>query len=131
MLCSSFAGFLIFLSGALLLITGFFNLITAAILAFALGIRTGLAGSVTNMMLRSFIPANLLPKAISVNQARDSVVQLGGEPLGGFLLELGKPIPYLTNCILNAAGFISALMLPSNTFAPAADGKNTVKKSVL
>lgn len=87
---SAVVGAALFLTGAALIATGSFNLFSAIVLAFLLGLRSGLAGTTTNVMLRSFIPTKLLPKAISVGQARDSVIEFAGTPVGGFLLEIGN-----------------------------------------
>lgn len=125
---SSLAGVVLFLAGVILLATGNFNLITATTLAIFFGIRAGLSGTTTNVMLRSFIPADLLPKAISVGQARDSVIEFGGAPLGAFLLDMGKIFPYLGNVILNCLALLSALLLPKHTFDPVDDLAQATEK---
>lgn len=125
---SSFAGIVLFAAGVALLATSRFNFATAATLAFLLGFRAGLSGTVTNVMLRSFIPPTLLPKAISVGQARDSVVEFVGAPVGGFLLDLGKVVPFLTNVVLNCLALLSALLLPKRAFDPVEVSSQTAER---
>ncbi|VEI13330.1 MFS transporter [Trueperella bialowiezensis] len=113
-----------------LLITGNFTFVSAMILAIGLGIRSGLGGNVTDVMLRSFLPANILPKAISVGQARDAVVEFTGPPIAGFLLGVGKILPYTVNVALSLVGAIASYLLPDSVGKPAAaKAKNDVKPS--
>lgn len=96
LLCSSAGAVVLYLCTALLVTVHLFNFSSAVVIAFLMGLRSGLAGNVSNMMLRSFIPAKLLPKAISVNGVRDSTIGFAGEPVGGVLLQLGKSVPYFS-----------------------------------
>lgn len=52
-----------------------------AVVACALGIRDGLLGNTSNAMLRGIVPDEQLPKAMSLNSARDSLIGLIGSPL--------------------------------------------------
>lgn len=126
---SAVVGAALFLTGAVLIATGSFNLFSAIVLAVLLGLRAGLTGTTTNVMLRSFIPPKLLPKAISVGQARDSVIEFAGTPVGGFLLEIGNAFPYVVNVILNCIAAVSAAFLPRNIFEPVQEaGASSNKK---
>ena len=127
---SSVAGMALFISGVLLLATGQFTFITASALACLLGLRAGLVGSTTNVMLRSFIPASLLPKAIAVNQARDASIEFLGPPAAGFLLEVGRAFPFVTNAVLNLCALLASLFLPKAIFDPEASSTGEVRKPV-
>lgn len=109
---SGISGVIIYSSAVAMLLTDTFTFATASILALAVGVRSGLAANVTNVMLRAFIPGQILPKAISVNQARDAVIEFGIAPFAGALLQLGRALPYTFNIVSNLLGAIASLFLP-------------------
>ncbi|MDO4413138.1 MFS transporter [Cutibacterium sp.] len=123
------SGIVLYAAGIVLLSTDTFTFVTASILAFALGIRSGLCANVTNVMLRAFIPGNILPKAISVNQARDAVIEFGTSPFAGALLQLGYIFPYAFNIISNLLGSIASLFLPRSISVAALSHKKGSHKS--
>ncbi|QOR47119.1 MFS transporter [Trueperella pecoris] len=100
-------GIVLFAVGALLLAMNTFTFLTASIFAVAIGVRAGLTGGVTNIMLRAFIEPHLLSRAMSVNQARDAVVEFGVAPFAGALLQLGRVFPWMFNVVANAIGLIA------------------------
>ncbi|MBW3083751.1 MFS transporter [Bifidobacterium phasiani] len=78
-----------------------------AVVACALGIRDGLLGNTSNAMLRGIVPDEQLPKAMSLNSARDSLIGLIGSPLSGLLLTLGRAVPFITSCVLSMVSTIA------------------------
>lgn len=123
-------GVLIYGTGIALLLTDTFNFATASALAVALGIRAGLCANVTNVMLRAFLPGGILPKAISVNQARDAVIEFGTAPFAGALLQLGSAFPYTFNVVSNFLGYIASLFLPSSISVAGMDRRMSSRKSI-
>lgn len=123
-------GVVLFLIGVLLLATDSFTFTTASILAVALGVRGGLLSGVTDIMLRAFVPAAVLPKAMSVNQARDAVFEFGVAPVAGVLLELGRVFPWVANIILNVIAFVASIFLPESISKSQIDKKSTARKPV-
>ena len=120
-LIASLVGVVLWAAGAILVFTGYFDFWIAAILSALLGIRGGLAGNTTNLMLRTLIPPRLLPKAVAVNTGRDAVIEFGGAPVGGLLLDLGRAIPFVTNTVLSSISVFFAHKLP--TMSPARQGE--------
>lgn len=113
-LWNGITGIILYSTAIVLLWTNTFSFVTASALAFALGIRGGICANVTNVMLRAFLPSRILPKAISVNQARDALIEFGISPVAGALLQLGRVVPYTFNVIFNALGLIASLRLPAS-----------------
>ncbi len=58
--------------------------------------------------LRSVMRRSQLPAAVGAQEARDSVVRLGGPPLGGLLFELGRAVPFLVDAV-SYVGSIASL----------------------
>jgi predicted MFS family arabinose efflux permease len=57
--------------------------------------------------LRAVMHPSQLPAAVGAQEARDSVVRLGGPPLGGLLFELGRAVPFLVDAVSYAASIAS------------------------
>lgn len=81
------------------------------VLALLLGARSGLLGDTSNAMLRGLVPDNDLPRAMSLNYSRDSVIDLACSPVGGFLLSLGNWAPMTANALLSLAQAVAALRI--------------------
>jgi MFS family permease len=64
--------------------------------------------------LGAVVPGPQLPEAAALEQARISVVQLGGPPLGGALFGLGRSLPFLADALSYAfsLGTILAMRTP-------------------
>lgn len=73
----------------------------------------GLFSQASNIYLRNLISGKKLPKALSVNQMRDGVIELSSAPLSGLLLNLGIIFPFLTNFFLGVLSLLTSLALPS------------------
>ncbi len=63
--------------------------------AVATGVRAGLFGDVTNIVLKSVVPDANLTEAFGANQARDQVVLLASGPLAGVLFAVSPALPFL------------------------------------
>lgn len=74
--------------------------IVLIVFAVILGMRTGLLGGTSNVMLRGIVPDELLPKAMSLNSGRDAAADLLGSPIGGMLISVGRWCPLAANAVL-------------------------------
>ncbi|AMD88215.1 hypothetical protein AXF14_12280 [Actinomyces radicidentis] len=63
--------------------------------AVASGVRAGLLGDVTNIVLKSVVSDANLTEAFGANQARDQVVLLASGPLAGVLFAVSPALPFL------------------------------------
>ncbi|MBV7432840.1 MFS transporter [Dermabacteraceae bacterium TAE3-ERU5] len=93
---------------------GFFWGISVPLL-FAVGVavavKAGLLGSASNVLLRSVVPTEHLPQAMSVNQGRDAAVELSGGPLSGALVAVSHVAPFVAEAALNLVAFLAALRI--------------------
>lgn len=71
------------------------------------GIRAGLFGSITDVCLKSVVPARDLSSAFAVNIGRDSTIGLVGGPVGGVLFSVGRIIPF----VVDAASYLGLIYL--------------------
>ena len=69
-------------------------------------VRGGLLGNTSNAMLRGIVPDEQLPKAMSLNDGRDAVVDMVGGPVGGVLMSISRAVPFLAGA---CCGLISLL----------------------
>jgi MFS family permease len=65
------------------------------IVAFVEGTASVLFLAAQSGALRAVVPAPQLPDAVSTEVARQSVVRVGGPPLGGILFGVGRAVPFL------------------------------------
>jgi MFS family permease len=61
--------------------------------------------------LRAVVPAPQLPDAVGAQQARTSIVNLAGPPLGGFLFGLGRSLPFVADAASYAASTASLVAM--------------------
>ncbi|MGQ4496828.1 MFS transporter, partial [Dermabacteraceae bacterium P13101] len=98
--CASLWGFLWGISVPLLFTVG-----------VAVAVKAGLLGSASNVLLRSVVPTEHLPQAMSVNQGRDAAVELSGGPLSGALVAVSHVAPFVAEAALNLVAFLAALRI--------------------
>lgn len=79
-----------------------------ATLVVAVSAINGLLGGATNALLRSIVEPVAYPKAQTTNQARDSVIQLAGSPLGGLLYAVTPWLPFAAAALMYAISGVSA-----------------------
>ena len=61
--------------------------------------------------LRAVVPPRQLPDAVSTEVARQSVVEVGGPPLGGVLFGFGRALPFLFDAVSYACSTLSLLAM--------------------
>lgn len=61
--------------------------------------------------LRAVVPKSELPRAAAAEQARYSLVVLGGPPLGGFLFGLGRSLPFVADAVSYVFSLVSVVAM--------------------
>lgn len=80
-----------------------------------MAVINGLFGKATDALLRSIVPINQYPQARSMNEGRDSAVQLVGSPLSGLLYGIASWFPFLAMSICDALSAASVSRVRMNT----------------
>ena len=57
------------------------------------------------------VPKPQLPSAVAQNQARDQGAELAGAPLGGFLFQLDRALPFVFDAVSYTIGFLTLLFV--------------------
>lgn len=70
------------------------------VLSILLALQEGFLGNTSNVILRSIVSSEQLPKAMSANNARDTGMNILGGPLGGFLMGIGSSLTLIVGSIL-------------------------------
>jgi len=71
------------------------------------GIASTLFRSASVGALKSIVPREQLPAAVSVEQGRGATTLLAGPPIGGALFQLGRSIPFFVDAVSYAFSFAS------------------------
>jgi MFS family permease len=74
----------------------------------AIGLRTGLFGSVSDAALPAVVDERQLGTALSANQGRDAAIALGAGPAGGALLATGTVLPLLASTLGHLGSALAA-----------------------
>ena len=87
------------------------NTVVLYIMAILLAIKSGLLGTVSNVLLRSVVPAEELPTAMSLNEGRDATINLLGSPLSGLLVTVSSIFPFITAAVFNGTATLCAFFI--------------------
>ncbi|MER7560138.1 MFS transporter [Nocardioides sp. NPDC126508] len=98
------------------------------LVALLTGVLNGLFVPAENSAIRSVVPAEDLPTALSQQQARQHIAGLLGGPLGGVLLGLSRWAPFAGNAVAYAAGWLLLARVRADLSAPAAVAQGTGRK---
>ena len=104
----SATGVLLFGGAGLLGRMGWLGVAGLMVLAILLGLRSGLLGNTSNAMLRGVVPDRELARAMSLNSARDAVINLASDPISGMLMHMGNTVPLLSGAVMNVISMIGA-----------------------
>lgn len=96
-----------------------------AVVAAVFGGSAALFEPAESATLPNLVPAEQLPTAVAVNNARSSLGQLSGTAAGGFLFAVGRVVPFLTDTITHTAAFLTLLPLRVPPRPPVPDGPRT------
>lgn len=105
-------------------ITGTLTLPHLLAVALATGLTTGMFGPAEHSAIRSIVPAEQLPTALSQQQARQHVASLLGGPLGGALFSVSRWAPFAADVATYAVGWlllgrVRADLSPRSVVGPA------------
>lgn len=106
-------GLLCWGSVTVLMVTGTLSFPLLLIITAAASGVNGLLGSATDAMLKSIINIRDYPKARSINEGRDALVNMAGSPISGFLYGLGPWVPFLTATVMYALAGVAATRIPA------------------
>lgn len=93
------------------------------VVAAVLGAAGPLGGSARMLVVRAVVAPKQLTKALTQDEVRSAATGLAGPPLGGFLLSIGRALPFLMCALTFAVSFLTALIVripPSENAKPAA-----------
>ena len=81
------------------------------LLAFVDGAGDAFFFGCSSAVLRSVVPPEQLPEAVSVQQGRSAVVGIGGPPLGGVLFAVARALPFVVDAVSYAFSFVALLAM--------------------
>lgn len=119
MLCSSTAGVAVYAVLAIATVSGVLTIWGLVAGALLTGVAAGLYGPAELSAVRSIVPDEQLPTALSQNQARQHLASLLGGPVGGLLYTLSRAVPFVANLVSYLASALALLMLRTDLSAPA------------
>ena len=103
-----FTGMVLFGAMSLLGQAGWLSLAGMVVFSVLMGLRLGLLGNTSNVMLRGIVPDEQLPTALSLNNGRDAFINVVGQPLSGLLMGFGAMMPLFAGSALNLVQIIGA-----------------------
>lgn len=86
--------------------------------AAVLGASRALFEPAEDASLPRIVPESQLATAVSLNAARSSVGQMAGTALGGFLVAVGRWVPFAVDALTHAVAFVGLLFLRVPPSAP-------------
>lgn len=103
---SSGAGVVLYASLVATLLLDALTLPHLLVVALLTGAGAGLFSPAENSAIRSVVPVEDLPTALSQNQARQHVASLVGAPLGGVLYGVTRWLPFAADAVSYAAAWL-------------------------
>ena len=122
------SGALLYASLAAAGLLGTLTLPHLLLVALLTGVLNGLFVPAENSAIRSVVPAEDLPTALSQQQARQHIAGLLGGPLGGALLGLSRWAPFAGNAIAYASGWLLLARVRADLSAPPVDEQRSGRK---
>ncbi|MFI9785886.1 MFS transporter [Kitasatospora sp. NPDC051984] len=95
--------------------------------AAAIGATMAYGGPARMLALRAVVPPEQLRQALSQDELRVNGAALAGPPLAGFLLGLGRAVPFLATVLASAAALGASLAVRFDT-EPAEDPAGATKE---
>ncbi|MEU6137020.1 MFS transporter [Nocardioides sp. NPDC047086] len=112
------SGAVLYASLAIAGLLGSLTLPHLLLVALLTGALNGLFVPAENSAIRSVVPAEDLPTALSQQQARQHIAGLLGGPLGGVLLGISRWAPFAGNAIAYGAGWLLLARVRADLSAP-------------
>ena len=111
--------------------------------AVAAGALTGLFSTASDAALKSVVPTEDLPRAVSANQGRDAAINLLGAPVSGLLIKVSYGLPLLAGALCPLLQVVATRMIradlrprpeqqdPGTDFGPSPAGRGSVIADLL
>lgn len=122
MLSASATGVLAYASLTVAGILGHLTLAHLGVVALITGAATGVFGPAQMSAIRSVVPTEDLPTALSQNQAREHVAGLVGGPLGGALYAVTRWLPFAVDTLSYAVSLVTLSRIRTDLSAPRRSG---------
>ena len=87
---------------------------TLLVISTASSAINGFLGSATDAALKEIIAITDYPKARSLNEGRDAMVNMSGSPISGFLYGIYPWLPFLLSALAYAIAGVAATRLPKH-----------------
>ena len=121
MLGCNLAGVIASLSLVITLWSGVASVAHLVVAAIIFGVANGMFAPAEMACLPNLVPGEQLPTAVSMNAARSNLAALSGTAVGGFLLAIGRFVPFAMDVLTRITGFFALLFLrvPPRAVPPA------------
>jgi predicted MFS family arabinose efflux permease len=93
------------------LATGDAMLVHVALVAFVEGSLFTIFNLAQSAAVRHVVPPVQLPSALAQNEARERGAALAGNPIGGFLFDLGRAVPFIADALGYVVSFVGVLLI--------------------
>lgn len=124
MVATSGAGVVLYGSLAVAGATGTLTIAHLVVVALLTGAGAGIFGPAQTSAIRTVVPTDDLPTALSQNQAREHVAGLIGAPLGGALYAVTRWLPFAVDAVSFAVSCFTLSRLRTD-LSPARTGRRT------
>ncbi|MCA1709684.1 MAG: MFS transporter, partial [Actinobacteria bacterium] len=111
MLSCNVAGVIASLSLVVALWSGVASVAHMVVVAIVFGVAGGTFAPAEMACLPNLVPDEQLSTAVSMNVARSNLAALSGTAVGGFLLAIGRFVPFAMDVLTGIAGFFALLFL--------------------
>jgi len=122
---ASGAGVLLYVSLAVAGVTGTLTLPHLLLVALLTGACAGLFAPAETSAVRTVVPDEDLPTALSQQQARQHVAGLVGGPIGGALYAVARWLPFAVDAVTYAVSFVLLGRIRTDLSAPLREGPAT------
>jgi predicted MFS family arabinose efflux permease len=93
------------------LATGRTTLVHVALVAFIEGSLFTVFNLAQSAAVRHVVPPVQLPSALAQNEARERGALFAGSPIGGFLFDLGRAVPFVVDALGYVVSFVAVLLI--------------------
>ena len=100
--------------GTVFVLLGLMSVPTLLVISTASSAINGFLGSATDAALKEIIAITDYPKARSLNEGRDAMVNMSGSPISGFLYGIYPWLPFLLSALAYAIAGVAATRLPKH-----------------
>ena len=115
-ICNAATGALAWGCAGVLLATSELSFPALLVISVICALSNGLFGGATDAMLRSIVDTRDYPKARSLNEGRDAVIGMIGNPVSGALYSICSWVPFIASSVMyGVSGICAAMLRPSSS----------------